>query len=63
MKIDDVNPNNRENVVVDKEGTVLCPKCNKEPAWVAWGKVDECLKCNSKTSILSIDEPNGRRIK
>jgi len=45
MKLDEVNPKNRKGLRVDKDGDVLCPRCKKEKAWVAWGRAEPCLRC------------------
>jgi len=52
MKLDSVDVKNRENLKVNKDGDVLCPKCNKDLAWVTWGNVTPCTSCEKPKLII-----------
>ena len=64
MKLSDLNKSERLRAKVDKNVTVLCLQCQKNPAKVSeYGmlrKCDECSKLNFGP-IVRIDEPSGRR--
>lgn len=63
-KLSDLNESERDRVKVDKNGIIICPWCEKNPAKISeYGmlrKCDECSKLNFGP-IVSISEPSGRR--
>jgi uncharacterized protein YuzB (UPF0349 family) len=64
MKLSDLNESERLRAKVDKNGTVLCIWCEKNPAKVSeYGMLRKCDECSKEkyNVMISIDEPSGRR--
>lgn len=63
-KLSDLNESERSRAKVDKNGTVLCLQCEKNPAKVSeYGMLRKCDECSKEKYhvMVSIDEPSGRR--
>lgn len=65
-KLNDLNDNEKIRAVLDKDGNVLCLYCEKNLAKISeYGmlrKCDACEKIKDYNVMVSIDEPNGRRM-
>jgi len=54
MKLSEVNKKYQSEAIVDKDGEVLCPVCKVEKAWVAWGRIEPCQKCEKVDLIKGL---------
>jgi|GEM_PF-7103892 len=54
MKLNEVNKKYRDEAILDKSGNVLCPICLKEKAWVSWGRIEPCQKCEKVDLIKGL---------
>jgi len=54
MKLNEVNKKYQDEAILDKDGNVLCPICRKEKAWVSWGRIEPCQKCEKVDLIKGL---------
>lgn len=72
MKLTDIVEWEHKNAVLDKEGNVLCPSCQKELAKVtSYGNIRRCKKCQKKpfessfmfaVNYVDLREADGREL-
>lgn len=65
-KINDLNESEIKNAVLNNEGDILCPVCEKRLAIVTdYGMIRNCKECGENKQdynvMVVIDEPSGRR--
>lgn len=65
-KINDLNESEIKNAILDSEGNILCPVCEKRQAIITdYGMIRKCQSCASikpdYNVMVRIQEPNGMR--
>jgi len=66
-KINDLNESEIKNAILDSEGNILCPVCEKRQAIITdYGMIRNCQNCKDIKEeynvMVSIDEPGGRKM-
>jgi len=66
MKLNDLHESEKSSAILDKEGNILCPNCEKNLAIVTkYGMIRRCKKCEKNKTysfMIAHDDQCGRRI-